>query len=214
MSTLEDLYHTHHEKGDRLGLSLFKDTRGDFLRNAVGTGKRVLDIGCRDGVLTETYAKGNEVVGVDIDSAALAAARERLGIETTQFDLNGEWPLPPASFDAVVAGEVLEHLYFPEKVIERITGVLTSDGVFAGSVPNAFSLRNRFRLFFAQKKNTPLGDPTHINHFSRPELIQMLSRHFKEVTVEPLGRYAALDKIFPGYFSFMHLFKAKGKKTG
>ena len=47
----------------------------------VGTGKDVLDLGCRDGALTRAYIDGNEVVGVDVDREALAEAA-KLGIET------------------------------------------------------------------------------------------------------------------------------------
>jgi 2-polyprenyl-3-methyl-5-hydroxy-6-metoxy-1,4-benzoquinol methylase len=208
MDALDKIYQSHHESGNRYDHSLFRDTRGDFLRQRIGSGKSVLDIGCRDGTLTSTYCEGNDVIGVDIDSDALDTAKRTLGIRTMQFNLTDDWPLEDSTFDRIVAGEVLEHLYFPEKVITRIARVLKPDGVLLGSVPNAFSLANRVRLFLGNKRDTPLADPTHINHFSRRELQAMLLRYFEVVSIYPLGRFQALDRVAPGMFCFMLLFEA------
>lgn len=211
-SEIAEIYKEHHTSGDRRGFSIFKDERGAFLRKNIGINKKVLDIGCRDGVLTKTYCEENYVTGVDIDNDALCIAMEDLGIDTKQLDLYSDWELPENHFDAVVAGEVLEHLYYPEKILEKVVKVLNKDGVLLGSVPNAFSLKNRIRFFLGNKKDTPLHDPTHINHFSRNELKSLLEKYFKEVNIYPLGRYTFLDKIWPGMFSFILLFKAKNKK--
>ncbi|MFT5179646.1 MAG: 2-polyprenyl-3-methyl-5-hydroxy-6-metoxy-1,4-benzoquinol methylase [Candidatus Paceibacteria bacterium] len=208
---LEKTYKHHHTKGSRRGHSMFKDIRGEFLRDRIKTGKKVLDIGCRDGVLTKEYAEGNTVLGVDIDQEALDDLAERLSIETRKIDLHADWNIPKNSFDVVVAGEVLEHLYYPDIVVSKISDVLKDGGMLIGSVPNAFSLINRLRLLIGKKKGTPLCDPTHINHFSRKELKTVLIKNFKNVKITPLGNYAFLDRFFPGYFSFMLLFEATKK---
>ena len=210
--SLSNIYKSHHLENDRGGVSIMKDDRALLLKKHVGQGKKVLDIGCRDGALTSSYHAGNEVLGIDIDDIALNKAKESLGIETQNIDLNQDWELPKDSFDNVVAGEVLEHLYFPEKVIARAAEVLKDNGVFLGSVPNAFNLKNRIRLFFARKENTPLADPTHISHFAHNELKELLGKFFKEVEIIPVGRRAGLDKLWPGMFSFDLFFVAKNKK--
>ncbi len=135
-----------------------------------------------------------------------------MGISVQKADLHAEWEIEKGVYDAVVAGEVLEHLYYPDTVLGKVSAVLKEDGVLLGSVPNAFSLINRVRLFLGNKKGTPLSDPTHINHFKRRELMMRLKKHFNDVTIEPLGKYAWLDKFVPGMFSFMFLFEARNKK--
>lgn len=212
MTGLEQTYIHHHTKGGRRGRTMFGELRGVFLREAIGTNKTILDIGCRDGELTKEFYKGNKVLGIDIDLEALAKIKRELGIDTDKIDLHGNWNLSADSFDVVVAGEVLEHLYYPDIVLGKIVGVLNKEGILVGSVPNAFSLINRFRLFFGIKKGTPLSDPTHINHFKRSELERLLKERFSNVVISPLGKYAWLDKFFPGFFSFMFLFKASHKK--
>ena len=212
LTGIEHTYQTHHTTGHRRGTTLFGGIRGEFLRSRIGTGKRILDIGCRDGELTREFYKGNEVLGVDIDREALLKLERELGIKTKHMDLHGEWDIPEGTFDVVVAGEVLEHLYYPERVCAKVCRVLVKDGVFLVSVPNAFSLANRVRLFFGKKSGTPLADPTHINHFSRKELAHLLKNNFKEVRITPLGKYAWLDRFFPGFFSFILLFEASSPK--
>lgn len=209
--SLEGIYTTHHR--DRRGESfiLQGDIRGAFLKETIGTGKKVLDIGCRDGALTGYYAQGNEVLGLDIDSDALARAHAKIGIETKHTDLHSEWGVPANSFDVVVAAEVLEHLYYPDVVLEKIRTALRSGGILVGSVPNAFSLANRLRFLRGTKKGTPLADPTHINQFSRSEFELLLKKYFRDVEIIPLGRFSFLDRFFPGFFSFMMLFRAKKK---
>ena len=182
------------------------------MRGNIGTGKRVLDIGCRDGSLTGMYAEGNNVVGLDIDADALRRAQEAFSIETKQVDLNGEWGIEPRTFDRVVAAEVIEHLYYPETVVGKIAQVLKDDGALLGTVPNAFSLKNRLRLFFLNKKYTPLGDPTHINQFVVSELDAVLKKHFKDVTIIGAGRHEWLARTFPQTFAFDLLFIGKQPK--
>lgn len=212
MSGLEQTYIKHHTKGGRRGITMFGNERGVFLRKHIGTGNRVLDIGCRDGELTKEFYKNNTVLGVDIDSMALREVSSTLGIETKKLDLHDDWGLSRDFYDVVVAGEVLEHLYYTDVVLEKIAFVLKKDGMLIGSVPNAFSLINRLRLFRGNKKGTTLHDPTHINHFKYNELETLLKKHFTEVSIEPFGNYAWLDRFFPGWFSFMFLFVAKNKK--
>ncbi|MEK7662222.1 MAG: class I SAM-dependent methyltransferase [Patescibacteria group bacterium] len=207
--SLEEIYRTHHVTRRGTDFVLEKDFRGEFFKELIGSEKRVLDIGCRDGALTASYCFGNDVLGVDIDSSSLSRASSRLGIKTKQIDLNGDWGLPLSSFDAVVAAEVIEHIYYPEIVFEKIHRVLKSGGILVGSVPNAFSLANRLRYMRGTKNGTPLSDPTHINHFSRTELKRLLERNFRDIRIIPVGRFAFLDRLFPGLFSFMLVFSAR-----
>lgn len=216
MKSLEKNYHDHHMLKRRPGFAIFGEERGKFLKNRIGEGKSVLDIGCRDGALTKYYYKSNDVLGVDIDGEALKRAEDNLGIKTQKIDLNGEWNLPENYFDVIIAAEVIEHLYFPENVIKKIVFHLKDNGIFLGSVPNAYSLKNRLRYFFGKKKNTPLEDLTHINHFSYGELKNLLEKNFKEVEITGFGKFKLLSKLMPSLFAFSLFFEGKliNKKNG
>jgi 2-polyprenyl-3-methyl-5-hydroxy-6-metoxy-1,4-benzoquinol methylase len=207
-SGVEQVYRYHHGTRRGEGFNILSKERGSFLREKIGKGKRILDIGCRDGALTAAFAEGNEVLGLDIDTHSLEVARRKLGIETRHMDLNAEWDLEPGSFDVVVAAEVLEHLYYPGKVVEKISDVLRRGGILVGSVPHAFSLQNRIKYLLGMKRGSPLQDPTHINHFSYKEFRALLSTHFQNIEMRPLTtrRYRWLRFLFPYLFAHTFLF--------
>lgn len=207
--SLKKMYEQHHGRARDAGFSIMKSERGELFSKLIGTGKTVLDLGCRDGALTSFFTKENKVTGVDIDQVSLVRASESLGIETLSFDIQSDWiALSGKKFDVVVAGEFLEHVYYPEKVMEKVFHTLNQGGVFVGSVPNAFSLKNRLKYLFAIKKYTPMSDPTHINHFSAKELKVMLEKNFKEVKIIGLGRLGWLARVFPQWFAFDLCFSA------
>lgn len=208
MNYTQKLYEDHHAKNRSQGFSILKEERGNFFVNKIGKNKDVLDIGCRDGALTKIFVPDNHVTGVDVDSIALMRAR-KFGINTIQMDVYGNWDeLENKSFDVVVAGEILEHLFHPEIIIQKVHAHLKSGGLFIGSVPNAFSLKNRFRYLCGSKKFTPLSDPTHINQFSERDLRELLSKTFSNVSIIGLGRYGRLAKYFPSLFAFDLVFVA------
>jgi 2-polyprenyl-3-methyl-5-hydroxy-6-metoxy-1,4-benzoquinol methylase len=208
--SLKNIYETHHTTRREEGFSIMKGERGELLKSLIGRGKNVLDIGCRDGSLTQFFVEGNEVTGIDIDEQALAKAHKNLGIKVGSVDLNGDWKeLSQQKFDVVVAGEVLEHVYYPDEISKKVKAHLTDSGVFIGSVPNAFNLKNRLRYAMGSKKHTPLSDPTHINHFTAKEMKEILQKHFSKVEVRGLGRFERLSRWFPSWCSFDLFFIAE-----
>jgi 2-polyprenyl-3-methyl-5-hydroxy-6-metoxy-1,4-benzoquinol methylase len=172
-----------------------------FKRYVGGPGRRVLDLGCRDGALTQAYLDGNEVVGVDADQEALAEAA-RLGIETHWADLDQPLDLDEQSFDVVVAGELLEHLRDPRRLVAEAGRVLRPGGTFIASVPNAYRLKRR--LFFLLGR-PPDDDPTHLQMFSPADVRALLDGlehpelHFVAGRLVPLHpRLFANDIVFTG----------------
>ena len=188
MTDLGERYSEHHRERRAEGDFLFVPERIPVFRAAVGTGQRVLDLGCRAGALTRHFLEGNRVVGLDVDAAALAKAAE-LGIEPVQANVEDPLPFEDASFDAVVAGELFEHLRFPDALVAEIRRVLRPGGVLVGSVPNAFRLQSRLRFL---RGRPPEDDPTHLRMFS-PGALRELLVGFREVRLEYLGgRYRRL----------------------
>jgi 2-polyprenyl-3-methyl-5-hydroxy-6-metoxy-1,4-benzoquinol methylase len=193
--TLESVYRNHHEKKGRYNYLFCHGARGPYLKQWIGTGKKVLDLGCRDGCLTELYASGNQVIGADIDRRALELIQKRLQIETIWLDLNSEWPFHPESFDCIVACEIMEHLFFLDSFLERIQRTLKKGGLFIGSVPNAFRMRNRLKFLFGNEYET---DPTHVRQFSYSRLHSVLKERFSEVEIVPIqGKVLPLLPVSP-----------------
>ena len=189
MSDLSERYERHHRERRDDGDFVFVPERIPLLVAAVGSGKRVLDLGCRSGALTRHFLEGNSVVGLDVDAAALDKAAE-LGIEPVQANVEEPLPFEDASFDSVVAGELFEHLQFPDALVAEILRVLRPGGVLAGSVPNAFRVQSRLRFLLGRP---PEDDPTHLRMFS-PGSIRELLAGFRGVRLDFVGgRYLRLS---------------------
>jgi SAM-dependent methyltransferase len=188
VTDLSERYEEHHRARRDDGDFVFVPERVPLFRDAVGRGKRVLDLGCRSGALTRHFLDGNSVVGLDVDAAALEKAAA-LGIEPLQADVEQPLPLEDASFDAVVAGELLEHLRFPDALVAEIRRVLRPGGVLVGSVPNAFRVQSRLRFL---RGRPPEDDPTHLRMFS-PAALRELLAGFEGVQLSYVGgRYRRL----------------------
>lgn len=184
--SLQERYEEHHRERRDEGDFVFVPERIPLFVQAIGRGKRVLDLGCRSGALTRHFLEGNSVVGLDVDGTALEKARA-LGIEPVQANVEEPLPFADGSFDAVVAGELFEHLQFPDALVTEIRRVLGPGGVLVGSVPNAFRVQSRLR--FLQGK-APEDDPTHLRMFS-PDAVRGLLRDFDDVRIDFVGgRYA------------------------
>lgn len=194
-------------------VGLYDLERGRLFSQLIGQDQRVIDLGCRHGSLTKYYLGGNKVTGVDFDADNLKLFEQAYNCPTVVFDLNDDISkLGQRVWDRIVMSEVLEHLFFPEVKVKQISSLLAPGGVFLGSVPNGFSLINRFRLLLGLTNQTTLGEPTHITHFSKASLEKILSANFEEVKIIPLAKKAPmkiLSRIFPGLFAFILVFECR-----
>ena len=186
-----DIYGKHHAGGARYGFTIDGEERGAWFAERIREAATalakpvldVLDIGCRDGTLTRMYGRGHRHHGLDVDPEAVRRALES-GLDVKKHDLNIE-PLPFANetLDVVVAGEVLEHLQWPEAVVKDLHAALRPGGRFIGSVPNAFRLRNRILFLLGREFEI---DPTHLHSFS-PSAVRRLLAPFRSVSLEFRG---------------------------
>ena len=143
----------------------------------VGSGKRVLDVGCSSGYLARPLvARGCTVVGIEQDPAAAEAARE-ICEEVIVGDVEElELPFAPASFDVVLCGDLVEHLRDPERLLARMRPLLRDDGRLVLTTPNVANWALRLGLLFGRWRYTDRGllDRTHVHLFTRQTLVETL----------------------------------------
>jgi SAM-dependent methyltransferase len=160
---LSERYRRFHEDREKHADFVYVPERIPLFVAAVGgPGKAVLDLGCRAGALSQHFLEGNEVTGVDVDENALSHAATR-GLRTVWGDVEEPLPFEDGTFDAVVVGEILEHVRFPDEVVGEIRRVLRPGGVVVGSVPNAFRLKNRLTFLLGRP---PENNPMHLRMYS------------------------------------------------
>jgi SAM-dependent methyltransferase len=116
----------------------------DFLLPHLKPGMRMLDCGCGPGSITTGLAAlvaPGEAIGIDIEprqvATAGALATER-GIGNVSFQVGSvyELPFPDASFDAVLAHTLVEHLGDPLAAFREVRRVLRPGGVFGVRDPD------------------------------------------------------------------------------
>ena len=103
-----------------------------ILNNArVGCGSRVLDVACGTGVLIPDYlSRGVEsVTGVDISPEMIAVAKSKFPQENVRFICADVEELPmDEKYDAIVVYNAFPHFPDPEKLIHRLSALLSPHG--------------------------------------------------------------------------------------
>ncbi len=137
---------------------------------------RLLDAGCWVGfLLDEARSRGWETLGVEPSEFASDTSRRRLGLRVHTADLF-DAGLPAAGFDAIVLGDVIEHLVAPGAALDRLAGLLAPQGVIHLALPDAGS-----RVARALGARWWSVIPTHVQYFTRRSLATLLTRHGWEV---------------------------------
>lgn len=135
--------------------------------------KRVLDVGCGAGYGSAELANtATNVTGIDISADAIAYANEHYAKPNLIYQKAGaaQLPFPDASFDLVVAFEVIEHLTDWQNLIAEARRVLSPGGQFVVSTPN--------KAYYAETRAQSGPNPFHEHEFEFEEFKQALEQHF------------------------------------
>ena len=105
------------------------------LRAGGGTWRKVVDVGCGGGYLSEEFAKaGFDTTGIDPAEESLVCARRHAaeaGLRVAYVPGSGERiPFEDASFDIALCCDVLEHVDSVDCVLGEIARVLRPGGIF------------------------------------------------------------------------------------
>ncbi len=136
---------------------------------------RVLDAGCGSGYGTAELANAATVVGIDISAGAVAHARRafsRPGVAFLQSACES-LPFAAASFDLVVAFEVIEHLEGWQQMLAEACRVLRPSGVLLVSTPN--------KAWYNESRAAAGPNPYHVREFEYLEFKAALEAVFPHV---------------------------------
>jgi 2-polyprenyl-3-methyl-5-hydroxy-6-metoxy-1,4-benzoquinol methylase len=179
--------------GDEYGLKPAQDSSHTvMLRWLAGIAPgRVLDLGCSSGLQSERVRSlGHEVTGVDV--LELPGVRERVD-RFIRADLDQGVPSelahePP--FDVILAGDLLEHLREPERMLDQLHALLSPRGVLITSVPNFghWYARGRTALGLFDYDQRGVLDQGHVRFFTRRGITRRLEQAgFEIVKQETTG---------------------------
>ncbi len=170
---------------------------------------KVLDVGCGDGLFL-TMLKDVDSEGVDISREGIEKCREK-GLKVSLCDFSKDkLPFLNDEFDNVVVLDVLEHLYFPEKLLKEAKRVSKRNIII--SVPNFNSLPARIQMFFGRIPENNTAHKGHVYWFNLKVLMKMLNDSGLKIIDTKMNTFWGLNfltKILPSIFALSFVIKLK-----
>lgn len=197
----------------RAAYSLWQKTGGDSF----------LDIGCGDGVF-EKFVKEKHpksvCSGIDLSEIAIQTAKSNVpDVEFQVRDVLKEGiPYADNTFDAVIALDVLEHVFQPHILLQEIKRVTKKYAIIG--VPNFSSFPSRVQMLFGRVPENNRPKKGHAYWFTISVLKNLLEENgfvIREIKTNyqlerfpVLGAFfALLTRIFPGMFALSFIILAE-----
>ncbi|OFY41551.1 MAG: hypothetical protein A2X18_06930 [Bacteroidetes bacterium GWF2_40_14] len=187
-------------------------TRPEMMKYIPDTAKRILDVGCGQGLFGyQLKQKLNaEIWGIEIDKEAGEIARTKMDKVLTGDLTDLVRSIPDKYFDCIIFNDVLEHLADPFSALLLIKEKLSGDGIIVSSIPNVRYFYNlRDLLIKKQWKYEDAGilDKTHLRFFTQKSIIEMfISLGYEIITIEGINpirlwKFNILDFLSFGYLT-------------
>lgn len=172
--------------------------RGDWFVSQIGSGTRVLEIGCGTGE-TAAYIASQikaEVVAIDLSPAFVVEARKRHSapnLRFEEFDLLAGIEPPFGRFDLVYGNGILHHLVkLLPAVLQSLHRLINADGRLAFIEPNLLNPYCAFLFGTSIGRKVGRLEPDEMA-FTRGQLMRVLSKTgWSEIDV------ATRDFLIPG----------------
>jgi len=168
----------------------------DYARLGVGRGERLLDLGCGAGRHAfQAVRLGARVVALDAQADELTQVRATIGAMVDAGEIRSDdeagavrgdalrLPFADASFDRVIAAEVLEHIPDDTAAMAELARVLRPGGTMAVTVPRTGPEAVNWALS-DEYHNIPGG---HVRIYRR----SVLESRLRRVGLRLLGRHYA-----------------------
>ncbi len=171
------------------------------------SGKKVLDVGCGGGILTESMSKeGAQVTGIDLSTKALKVAelhQLESGVSVRYQSISAEDLArnEPESFDVVTCMEMLEHVPNPASVVQACANLCKPGGTIFFSTLNRNPKSYLFAIIGAEYVLKLLPKGTHqYEKFIKPSELAQYTRaanldflEIKGLTYNPLTQIYRLS---------------------
>ena len=168
----------------------------------------ILDVGCGDG--NDSYIKrvldkcsrATRIIGIDRAPSSIDCIKKVLQLENFEAIVMDaeEMNSPQNSFDAIIAGDIIEHLKDPKGFLLTCHKILKPSGEIILTTPNRNDLANLIKKIFRREKRFPIVwyypsgvQDIHYFEFTKRELKDILTQTgFK--TIKMKGFYFAIPK--------------------
>ncbi|AFL81692.1 Methionine biosynthesis protein MetW [Aequorivita sublithincola DSM 14238] len=178
--------------------------RQDLLKYIEGKSNIVLDVGCALGINGKFLLDSNiadQVYGIEYDFG-MARQAEKFNTKVFCGDLNDASFIESIlnsnnSFDYIIFGDILEHLFDPLKVLAELKSMLKPHGTIIISVPNIGHIELFIQIFIKgtwPKNERGIFDKTHLRWFTRKDVFSLAGSANLEV-IKYERKFRARDAI-------------------
>lgn len=118
----------------------------ELARRHVPTDGRIADIGCAQGNVAITLAEsGYAVDAFDLNASFIAYSKKKYERGDLTWHQGNAFEIAglESSFDAVIMGEIVEHVAHPYDLLTRAVGLVKPGGVVVVTTPNGAFVRSR-----------------------------------------------------------------------
>jgi methionine biosynthesis protein MetW len=190
--------------------SYFSDIRWDIISLIPAGGNKILEIGCGTGITGKTLKEKNkavEVIGIEkIANIAQQAEKNIDKVITADIEIL-ELPFDDEYFDYVILADILEHLYNPSAVLNKLRKYIKKDGCIIASVPNIRYWKILIDLVLKGKWtycSEGILDDTHLRFFTKKSIIELFqSAGFTVDTIAP--RFKLQPKKYDNFLNNLTL---------
>ncbi len=152
----------------------------------------IVDIGCGKGGLLRAFAESgyHHLCAIDASEGCIDYVRKNLECQAIRVDMEH---LPEdLECDLVLCLQIFEHLFHPQRAMEKIARLLKPTGLFYLEVPDASR--------YAEYMISPFHylDVEHINHFSKESLTYLLRKQgFTELEFRETAIPLTESRLYP-----------------
>jgi 2-polyprenyl-3-methyl-5-hydroxy-6-metoxy-1,4-benzoquinol methylase len=172
-----------------------------FAARMIGRNKRVLDVGCNEGLGTWLLAtECGFARGIDMEEGAIAVAQSNWPRRQAEFVCGNFLETPAGQWDAAVSFDVIEHIlpHNAGRFLERKAANLTPHGIAIVGTPSEPG----------QVHASAVSKAGHVNVYSAERLEAEMRRHFAHVFM-----FGANDEVVhTGFPAMCHYLIALGCK--
>jgi len=187
----------------------------------IGKNRTVLEVGCSTGYVSSKLKENNCCVyGIEMEPEAARATRKHCeDVINADIEKIEKLPYSPEQFDAILFGDVLEHMRNPEAVLKKLKPYLKNEGFIVVSLPNIAYWSIRLKILMGKFEYTQHGimDSTHLRFFNYKSAKKLLEdsgyRIIEQDYVPPMifpitGICYLFSRLFPNLLAFQFIFVA------
>lgn len=175
--------------------------------NLIASNTIVLDVGCWTGSLGVALMKHKNCVmdGIDNNEKALGKAKAYGYTDVYNINLNEltKLSIKPKLYDFIVFADILEHVLYPEQILNYYKSYLKKGGKMIVCLPNIGFLLYRIKLLFGkfEYKHVGVMDKTHVKFYT----LRTMKQLFEDSGFRVL-KIVKHNEVAPKYF-LLHLLK-------